>query len=182
MSGVSFPQEARRIAQLGASVSRALNQKNLSLKECEELDRQIMDETTDKMKDVAIPLLMQVEEKKQTLVERQMVRLSKAETPLAKLNLLIPIIAYLEPEEVDRQLEAIQVDASLADPRIQNVMKSKLERVLFAQKKPLVRDLEAFGERIRKIAAVVRRTNSLNPMEALNTIQCRQIQAAGRVQ
>ncbi|MBM3184419.1 MAG: hypothetical protein FJZ64_03845 [Chlamydiae bacterium] len=170
---VSLSQEVRS----AAAIEKAVNQKNLTLKRCDELANQIFEKFANQ--EVAIPLLQRVEQRRQELVQRQVERLDKSKTPLARLELLIPIIGDLDPDEAGERLEAIRLEAEMSgDPKILQAVRRQLEHVHFAEKKPIVKDLSEFTRRVGNIAKAVMATQTFDPLRAFNKTQRQQLEEA----
>jgi hypothetical protein len=142
-----------------------LRSQDLSLQDIEEIEQQVMVQTTDKTRKFAVGILERCETKKQPLIARQITKLEAASDPAQKIGLLTPLIPYLEPQEVDEKLDKIQFEASLTtDPKVQKAVAKQLEHLQFAQAKPVVHDLHAFVARLKGIGEAVLNRNSLDPM------------------
>jgi hypothetical protein len=176
MNGPSFPPEMRQLAAL----ERRLNE-DLTLDEIDEIEQQITAQATDKTRQVAINLLNRFEAKKPALIDRQITLLNDASDPVAKIRLLAPLMGYLDPEAVDTQLTAIEMDVALSsNEKVRAAAQKQLEHLKFAQKKPILHDLKTFADQARKVAAAVQRTQSLQPMLAeFNPIQLTEIRRLG---
>jgi hypothetical protein len=142
-----------------------LGGQDLSLQDIEEIEQQVMVQTTDKTRKFAVGILQKCEDKKQPLIERQITQLDASTDPVAKIGLLTPLIPYLEPQEVDKKLDKIEFEATLStDPKVQKAVVKQLEHLHFAQAKPVVHDLNAFVTRLKGIGEAVLNRNSLDPM------------------
>ena len=148
---------------------------HLSLQSIEEIEDQIMCQTTDKTRSFAVNLIELFENKKLELIDNQVHQLDKAAGPLDRLKLLIPLIGYLEPEEVERRFDTIELDALSADEKIRKAVQKQLEPLRFAEHKPLVKDLAQFTVRAHEIADQVRREHSLAPLQELSPVQLREV-------
>jgi len=142
-----------------------LGGQDLSLQDIEEIEQQVMVQTTDKTRKFAVGILQKCEDKKQPLIDRQIKQLDAASDPALKIGLLTPLIPYMEPQQVDEKLDKIQFEATLAsDPKVQKAVTKQLEHLQFAQAKPVVHDLNAFVTRLKGIGEAVLNRNSLDPM------------------
>ena len=176
MESTAFPsKEMRQFASFEARLKD-----DLSLQDIEEIEKQIVLETTDKTRGVAVGLLNRFEARKPALIERQITKIEEASDLLSKIEYLTPLIDYLDPDVVNERLDKIQFEASLAsDPKVQDAVAKKLKHLQFAQAKPLVRDLKDFVGRLETVAAQVLNTNSLAPLfSEFNNVQISQINQA----
>jgi hypothetical protein len=166
-------------SELAACQTRLRGQ-DLSLQDIEEIEHEVMVQTTDKTRQFASSLLQRCDEKKKPLIDRQIVMLDQATDPVAKIGLLTPLIPYMEPQEVDEKLEKIEFEASLSsDPKVQKAVTKQLEHLQFAQAKPLVHDLKEFTLRLKSVGDAVLSQNSLDPMvKELNQYQIQQVRHA----
>jgi len=164
---------------LSACQTRLGNQ-DLSLRDIEEIEQQIMVQTTDKTRKFASNLLKSCDEKKEPLIARQITMLDNASDPVMKINLLTPLIPYLDPQEVDQKLDKIEFEASISsDPKVQQAVTAQLQHLQFAQAKPVVHDLKEFTTRLSEIGTAVLNQNSLDPMvKELSQYQIQQVQQA----
>jgi len=165
----------RRLASLEARLNRA----DLSLQQIDEIAEQIVVQTTDKTRGVAVGLLNRCEARKPALIDRQIRLVQEATDPIAKIKLLTPLIGHLNPTEVDEQLKAIEFEASLSEnPKVQEAVKKQLEHLQFAQAKPLLHDLKHFMDQAQKVGAAVQRTQSLAPLQGWNNVQWGEVRRA----
>jgi hypothetical protein len=177
METTSFPPEMRRLAALEARLGD-----DLSLKDIEKIEEKIAKATTDTTQEVAIRLFERFESKKPSLIQRALVKVEKASGPAARVRLLTPLIPYLDPDVVDRKLNAIALEASLSNGKTQRVVQNQLESLHFAQQNPVVQDLFEFKKRAREISTAIRNTNSLDGLRAFNPRQIGEItRFSGRV-
>jgi hypothetical protein len=174
MGSTAFPfKEMGRLASFEARLGE-----DLSLQQIEEIEQQIMVQTTDKTRGVAVGLLNRFDAKKPALIARQITMLDQAEDPVSKIKLLAPLIGYLDPDAVDEKLDKIQFEANLSDdPKVRNAATQQLKHLKFAQAKPFVRDLQDFVDRLGNVVRDVLQTNSLAPMlNGLSAYQVAQVQ------
>lgn len=173
---MSFPPEFSELTSLEARLSE-----DLSLGQIEEIEQQIvgLNQTTDKTRGIAVSLLNRFEAKKPALIDREIVRLEQATDPVSKIKLLTPLIGYLDPSAVVEKIEAIKLEASLSDQKIQDAVKKQLEHLEFAQEKPVLHDLSEFIASARRIAETVEKSRTLDPLlQSMNPVQLREVRRA----
>ena len=175
MARVSFPRIAARFAVLEARIAA----KDLSLHKVEGIEERIIALTNDKTREFAMPLLSRLDDKRAGLVSRQVARLDSNRNPIAKLKQLESLMPHLSPEEVEGQFEAIEREVSLSSDKIRETVSKQLQHLRFAQSRPILHELDgtphSFADQVRKIADAVRKTNSLAPLQQLNSIQLQEI-------
>ena len=176
MGSTAFPsEEARSFAKFEALLGR----EDLSLGDIEEIEQQIVVQTTDKTRGFALNLLNRCDAKKPALVDRQIQMFDQASSPVSKIKLLTPLIGYLDEDVVEKKIEAIQMEASLSSNQtVRDAVTKQLEHVKFAQAKPLIKDLDTFIADARKVGAAVERTGSLALLSQFNAPQLHEVQRA----
>jgi|GEM_PF-2715093 len=173
MGSTAFP--SKEMSQLASFEARMGD--DLSLQDIEEIEQQIVIQTTDKTRGVAVGLLNRLDAKKPALIDREIKKLGQTSDLISKINILSSLIQYLAPEEVSEKLAEIQFEASLVDdPKVRDAVTEQLKHLNFAQAKPVVHDLRDFVDRLKKVGNAVLNTNSLAPMFAeLSDYQVEQI-------
>ncbi len=180
MEGVSFPQEARGFAAIEQSLEA-----DLSLSQIEKIGEQIVNtKTTDKTREVGLGLLNRLESKRDALVNQKLAELNQTSNLVSKIKQLQPLIYFLPPEEIDRQLSAIEMDASLLsgqDQKLQESVQQQLDHLRLSLDKPIFQELDAntphgFAAKAKEVANAVLRTGSLAPLaEGFNAVQLREV-------
>lgn len=188
MAGVSFPQEAKAFA----AIERSLDA-DLSLSQIEKIGEQIVrTNTTDKTREIGLNLLNRLECKKDALVNQKLIELNQTSNPVLKIKQLQPLIYFLPPEEIDRQLSAIEMDASLLsgkDQKLQEPVRRQLDHLRLSLDKPIFQELDpntpnGFAEKAKEVADAVLKTQTLTPLtEGFNAVQLQEVHraAAGAV-
>ncbi|HSX37573.1 MAG TPA: hypothetical protein VLE95_01950 [Chlamydiales bacterium] len=154
-----FPQ-MRSLVEL----ETRLGAEGLSLRDIEEIERQIESVATDsRMQQIATRLFECSKKKKAILVQRQITRLDEEVDPILKYQFLSSLIGYLAPEEFDEKLNEI---TRLVDhnPKIEKAVKQWLEHLRFAQARPIIHDLDALVSRAEKVTRAIQESTALEPM------------------
>ncbi len=176
MGSMSFP--SKEMMQL-ASFEARLGE-DLSLQDIEEIEQQIvgLNQTTDKTRGIAVGLFNRLEAKKPALIDRGIVKMEQASDPVSKIKLLTPLIGYLEPSAVDEKLEAIKLEASLCDQKIQDAVQKQLEHLEFAQQKPVIYEVEGLRAEMERIAQKIEESGTLDALKLLNPVQLGEVRRA----
>jgi hypothetical protein len=174
MSRVSLPSGTLQLAALEQKVS-----KGFGLEEVREMTDQICEAATiEKTKVIAESLLVQMQDKIDQLVDRNVILIEQDHNPISRIKTLQSLILFLAPSEISHHLEAIELDLSLSKSEIDAqafaTAKKTLGLLKFLQKYPQAGEFNPngeFGRQMRKIAEQIEKTQSFNALSELNEVQ-----------
>ena len=176
MVRASFPSAISRFIALESHIALKKN----SLNKLAAFEKRVLDQTTEKTREMAGPLLQKIENRRTELVNRQLTKLkSQEEWIVSKLKRLESLLFHLTPEEVNECFERIEIETLTSSKRVQNYVKEKLNHLRFVEEQPIMHELDNtphnFISRVRAIAKAVQATGSLRPLEQFNPIQLKEV-------
>ena len=171
-----------------AAIESRLEAGNLTLRDIRDIEDGMLLSTDEKTKKFSEGVFSRIGQKRNALIEKEIVRLEGKTDIGSKVLRLKLLNADLLPEEADTEALALAREVPLEkDARTQATVFKQLEEIRFAAAQPLVHELDDgaldsnFASRVRQVAKTMVEQNSLTPFQGLNSIQQREVyRYAGR--